>query len=187
MTMSKASWRLAEDHNAIDQVLKELKAALEIGDVETSHAKLDLFWARLAVHIRAEHLHLFPAVVTGAREKTSDDASGPLLSEAIAAVDQLRNDHNFLMHELADAIQAIRKLGKFSDKRINLEGLNRVQNIVREIERRLASHNQLEEQQIYQWVDVVLSEQGQAQLQTRIARELANKPPRFSAETWQHS
>jgi hypothetical protein len=58
---------------------------------------------------------------------------------------------------------------------------------VREIERRLASHNQLEEQQIYQWVDVVLSEQGQAQLQTRIARELANKPPRFSAETWQHS
>jgi hemerythrin superfamily protein len=187
MMLSKASWRLAGDHDAIDQVLKELKAALETGDVETSHAKLDLFWARLAVHIRAEHLHLFPAIVTGTRERTSDHASGPLLCEAMAAVDQLRNDHNFFMHELADAIQAIRKLGKFSDKRIDLEGLNTVQNIVGEIERRLLNHNQLEEQQVYRWAGVVLSEQRQAELATRIERELANRPPRFSAETWQHS
>ena len=186
MTMSKASSRLADDHNAIDEVLKELKAALEAGNVETSHAKLDLFWARLAVHIRAEHLHLFPAIVTGVQEKTSDHASGPLLCEAMAAVDQLRNDHNFFMHELTDAIKAIRKLGKVSDKRIDLEGLNTVQNIVREIERRLVSHNQLEEQQVYRWAGVVLTEQGQAQLATQIESELANRPPRFSTDEWQY-
>ncbi len=116
MNMSEAGWRLTDDHNAIDEVLKKLKEALESGDVDTSHAKLDLFWARLAVHIRAEHLYLFPAVVTGVREKSSEDAPGPLLCETKAAVDQLRNDHNFFMHELVEAIQAIRRLGKFSDK-----------------------------------------------------------------------
>lgn len=59
--LSQASQRLADDHGALDEVLSQLWKALDTGDVLVSHDKLDLFWARLAVHIRAEHLHLFPA------------------------------------------------------------------------------------------------------------------------------
>jgi hypothetical protein len=60
----EASNQLIDDHVALDRMLKELKAALARRDVIAGHAKLDLFWARLAVHIRAEHLHLFPAVLS---------------------------------------------------------------------------------------------------------------------------
>jgi hemerythrin superfamily protein len=185
--MPEASQRLSDDHLAIDSVLKDLKTALEWSDVETSHAKLDLFWARLAVHIRAEHLHLFPTVMTGLREKTSDDQSKLALMAADAAIDQLREDHNFFMRELSDAIQTIRTLGKISDKRIDLDGLEKVQTAVLEIERRLVRHNALEENKVYRWAGLVLSEQKQIELAMEIDRELANRPPRFSAETWQHS
>jgi hypothetical protein len=58
--LSQASRRLADDHAALDEVLRQLQEPLDTADVAASHAQLDLFWARLAVHIRAEHLHLFP-------------------------------------------------------------------------------------------------------------------------------
>ena len=185
--MVDPSRRLADDHFAIDQVLNELKASLANGDVEKSHAKLDLFWARLAVHIRAEHLHLFPAVVAAIREKPENDTSGPVPKDAEAAVEQLLDDHEFFMRELAAAVQTIRKLGKFADTRIDLEGLKGVQNIVLEIERRLVRHNDLEENKVYRWTNTVLSEQRQHELTTEIERELGNKPPRFSQDVWRHS
>ncbi|HTG92640.1 MAG TPA: hypothetical protein VL866_08655 [Pyrinomonadaceae bacterium] len=184
MTKSKASRRLADDHNALDQVLKELKAALESGDVKTSHAKLDLFWARLAVHIRAEHLHLFPTIMVGMREKTPDDSYGLPLVASEEAIDELREDHNFFMRELAEAIQMIRTLERPSDKPIDLEAIKKIQSTVLEIERRLVRHNILEEKKVYRWAEIVLSEQKQFELATEIERELANRPPRFSAETW---
>jgi len=45
--LSQASQRLVDDHAALDDLLGQLWAALESGDVACSHAKLDLFWARL--------------------------------------------------------------------------------------------------------------------------------------------
>jgi hypothetical protein len=54
---------LAPDHAALHDVLSQLHTALNSGDVAGSHSQLDLFRARLAVHIRAEHLYLFPAVM----------------------------------------------------------------------------------------------------------------------------
>jgi hypothetical protein len=61
----KASERLAGDHVALDRLLKQLQATLNNGDVNACYASLDLFWAKLAVHIRAEHLHLFPGALKG--------------------------------------------------------------------------------------------------------------------------
>ena len=89
--VSSARRRLSDDHHAVSEVLEQLLTALDIGDVEMSHSKLDLLWARLAVHIRAEHLHLFPAVIAR-------------LPEAQTIVEDLRTDHDFFMHELARAI-----------------------------------------------------------------------------------
>lgn len=185
--MADASRRLSDDHLAIHQVLHELKTTLENCEVETSHAKLDLFWARLAVHIRAEHLHLFPTIMAGVRENTPDDSSKLTLMAAEAAIDELRGDHNFFMDALAEAMQTIRTLGKFSDQRKDLEGLKRIRDAVLEIERRLVRHNEIEENKIYRWAALVLSEQEQIELMTKIEQELANRPPRFSPETWQSS
>src|SRR5262245_11493342 len=108
---SPARRRLSDDHHAVSEVLEQLLTALDNKDVQTSHAKLDLLWARLAVHIRAEHLHLFPTVISR-------------LSEAQAIVEELRTDHDFFMRELARAIGILREKSKLAV----------VNDIVREIE-----------------------------------------------------
>jgi len=168
-----ARQRLSDDHHAVSEVLEQLLTALDNKDVQTSYSSLDLLWARLAVHIRAEHLHLFPAVI---RRLTNSD-----LSEAQTLVENLRTDHDFFMRELARAIGILRELPEDEAK------LGIVGNAVREIEKRLATHNEIEENQIYRWSSTMLTEPEQSELLARINAELENRPPRFSEEAWANS
>ena len=165
-----ARQRLSDDHHAVSEVLEQLLTALDNKDVQTSYSSLDLLWARLAVHIRAEHLHLFPTVI---RRLTNSD-----LSEAQTLVESLRTDHDFFMRELARAIGILRELPEDEAK------LGIVGNAVREIEKRLATHNEIEENQIYRWSSTMLTEPEQSELLARINAELENRPPRFSEEAW---
>ena len=167
--MYQARQLLSDDHEAVHEVLQQLLTALNKNDVQTSHAKLDLLWARLAVHIRAEHLHLFPAI---ASETTG------------AIIDNLRADHDFFMRELAQAIGVIRELPPNLDNARYEAKWAAVADTVREIEKRLATHNEIEENQIYHLASTILSEPAQIELSTRINAELENRPPRFSAEAW---
>src|SRR5215510_1310526 len=129
--------RLSDDHQAVGEILEQLLTALNDKDGQLSLARLDLLWARLAVHIRAEHLHLFPAVLTR-------------LDDAQSVVDSLRSDHDFFMHELARAIGILRELPQ--------NALTTVRGIVLEIEKRLITHNELEETTIYPWATSMLTE-----------------------------
>lgn len=172
MMVSQARQRLSDDHRAVNEVLKQLLTALNEKDVETSYAKLDLLWARLAVHIRAEHLHLFPAV-------TESDSS-----EAHAIVKNLRADHDFFMHKLARAIGILRELPNTTITADNETKLAAIAETVRQVAERLATHNEIEENQIYRWSSTVLSESQQLELLARINAELENRPPRFSKEAW---
>ncbi len=163
--MAEARVRLSDDHDAVSEVLQQLLTALDNKNFETSYARLDLLWARLAVHIRAEHLHLFPAVTSR-------------LSEAQTIVENLRADHDFFMRELARAIGILREHPQ------NDEKLATVSVTVREVEKRLATHNEIEENKIYLWSKTVLTEPEQSELLARINAELENRPPRFSEEAW---
>ena len=156
--------RLSDDHKAVGEVLAQLWRALNNKDIQTSYARLDLLWARLAVHIRAEHLHLFPVILA----KTTD---------AQTLIEPLRADHDFFMRELA------RALGILRDE----PNLETVTAIVREVENRLATHNEIEEHQIYPQSSRLLTEPEQLDLLARINAELENRPPRFSAEAWANS
>ena len=156
--LSKATQRLADDHVALDELLKQLHAALDRDDRRVAYAKLDLFWAKLAVHIRAEHLHLFPCVLNG------EDA----------VITQLREDHEFFMRQLASAIETIR----------TGEGLHDVRNMILEIEQRLAQHNEVEESDVYQRATTVLNAADLESLSQRISSELEKRPPRFTAADW---
>src|SRR5688572_21596384 len=106
---TKADERLIHDHAELGDLLNQLNAALEANDVAQTHAALDLFWARLAVHIRAEHLHLFPLI---SRAAGRIDASNEILpvGEPANTIVKLRDDHDFFMHELAQAIAITRGL-----------------------------------------------------------------------------
>ena len=170
--MAEVRLRLSDDHDAVSEVLEELLAALENKDVQASHSRLDLLWARLAVHIRAEHLHLFPAV-------TESESS-----EAHAMVKNLRADHDFFMHELARAIGILRELPRTIVTADNETKLAAVAETVRQVAERLATHNEIEENEIYRWSSTVLSESQQLELLARINAELENRPSRFSKEAW---
>ncbi|MGH9881956.1 MAG: hemerythrin domain-containing protein [Pyrinomonadaceae bacterium] len=182
--LSEASQRLADDHAALDEMLIQLRKALDTGDVAVSHARLDLFWARLAVHIRAEHLHLFPAVINSLSCTSAEQTFSLTLSEAQTSVERLRADHDFFMHGLAQAIGILRDLLKATDRHDVDDGISTVRDAVLEIEKRLVIHNELEENRIYRWATTNLNEQEQAGLATRINAELANRPPRFSRDAW---
>lgn len=156
--LSKGTQRLADDHVALDELLKQLHAALDHDDADAAYAKLDLFWAKLAVHIRAEHLHLFPCV----------------LNEEGTVIEQLREDHEFFMRQLASAIEAIRAG----------QGLSAVRDIIPKIEQRLAHHNQIEENNVYHLATTVLNAEELTELSQRISSELEKRPSRFTAESW---
>ena len=170
--MAHLSEQLISDHAALDKLLKQLQVALQRNDLETARTKLDLFWARLAVHIRAEHLHLFPAVLS------------KLGSEAQSVVAQLRQDHEFFMHGLGRAVEVMRQLLAISDQAIVKERLKSVENDILQIEQRLVKHNDIEENQVYHLATTLLNADEQARLAEHITRELRNRPSRFTEHAW---
>lgn len=168
--VSEPRQQLSDDHEAVHGVLNQLLTALSNKDVQTGRSKLDLLWARLAVHIRAEHLHLFPAVIT----KSTDTS----------VVEQLYEDHNFFMRELAQALVTLRELPKQLESAADEAALARVLEAVREVGTRLARHNEIEESGIYMWATTMLTGSEQDQLAKQITRELETRPPRFSLVAW---
>jgi hemerythrin-like domain-containing protein len=162
--------QLADDHAAVHEVLAQLVTALQNKDVTASYVKLDLLWARLAVHIRAEHLHLFPAVTSR-------------MNEAQTTVEKLREDHDFFMRELARAVGILRELPRPLSSE-DESRLSSVLDVVLAVEKRLADHNDIEEKEVYHWAATVLTETEQIDLAARVNAELENRPSRFSVEAW---
>ena len=179
---SQAGQRLSGDHRAVNEVLKQLLTALDNKNVEASYRKLDLLWARLAVHIRAEHLHLFPTLVNCLTGSIAG-APGPDLSEAQTIIAKLRADHDFFMRELARAVGILRDLPRPLDIKDEARW-TAVVDIVLSVKTRLENHNELEENQLYGWSDTILPIPEQIDLAARINAELEHHPPRFSAEDW---
>lgn len=166
---------LADDHSELDALLRDLLGALDESDRLKAFERIDLLWARLAVHIRAEHLCLFPSIL-GANFTVRSD--GPDYQEVKSAIDQLRLDHDFFMHELGTSVNTLRKHDNASEQVISKE-LQDVRLSVIEVQSRLDRHNDLEENYVYKWANVVLSEAERLALTARITYELNNIPPRF--------
>jgi Hemerythrin HHE cation binding domain len=173
---------LAEDHEALDKLLSALLAALDEGDSATAFARLDLFWARLAMHIRAEHVHLFPAILRALHGDTGERADEtPATADAREAIAQLHRDHDFFMHELAGAIKVMR------DRRTIAGGdstskIESVRQMIATLRNRLEAHNKLEEDLVYRLPAKLLGPEELTALELQIRDELKNLPPRFRDE-----
>ena len=157
---------LAHDHSEIDLLLEIALAKLRSNDSALAFRSLDLFWARLAVHIRAEHLHLFPAI--------SKISESDIPAELPGILEHLRGDHDFFMHELADMIKMMRS--ENSDSR-----QGEMQSTAQRLEvlkRRLADHNEVEETRIYRLINSLVQSENE-QLSLSVKKELDNLPPRF--------
>ena len=167
---------LVDDHSELDKLIHRLLAALDQENRAESFELLDLLWARLAVHIRAEHLCLFPSILEV--PPVNFIGSGiPNYQEAKSAIDLLRHDHDFFMRELGKAVNTLRKQGPQSDHDVRLLDVRR--SIVK-VQSRLETHNQLEEDHVYKWVNVLLGEAKRSTLIARIIHEIENIPLRFN-------
>lgn len=170
---------LADNHAELNKLIVDLRVTLEEGDKARAFERLDLLWARLAVHIRAEHLCLFPSILNAPRAKFTARSGGPEYQEARSTINHLRLDHDFFMHELGTAITTIRLHANVSDHEATSKQLRYVQSSIVKIQSRLEQHNQLEENHVYKWVNVLLGEAERLALTARIRHELVKLPPRF--------
>lgn len=172
---------LVKDHAELDLLLRDLPAEFDGGGAGDVPAKLDRAWARLAVHIRAEHLHLFPALLKAADEKREGaTASRPTTEEVRASLERLRADHDFFMRELAVCVNTLRALaarGGSPDER-----LPAVKGRLVAVRERLAEHNRLEEEGVYLWRRALLKADERKALMSALRREIENLPPRFNAD-----
>jgi hemerythrin superfamily protein len=160
---------LSADHAEVDVLIRDALRKLAGGEAGDALKALDLFWARLAMHIRAEHLHLFPAMSRISHSEPADSIEIP------ATLKRLRDDHDFFMHELADLIKDMRSTSAETEREIMRQTANRL----RKIETRLAEHNAIEEERIYP-LQRRLSSIDSEQLSASITKELTNLPRRFS-------
>lgn len=171
---------LEGDHAEVDAMFHDLWREFDCGDARAVFERLDYLWARLAVHIRAEHLHLFPALLSAsvASQGEGSDAA-PASGQVRAAVEHLREDHDFFMHELAKAVNAARELAA-QDGPPARELLLQIKGRASAVAERLIKHNRLEEEQVYLWPVLLLAESELDTVREGIRREIENLPPRFS-------
>ena len=169
---------LEDDHEALGQLLTELDTELTKASVVRSFDLLDLFWARLAVHIRAENLHLFPALANADHSLFGSKAGLPTAEESDQILSRLRSDHDFFMKELAEMMKAARgiRVGELA----NSEEAEDMRKRLAVIRKRLETHNRLEEEQVYTWPSVLFDQETVTALSKHLRHELENLPPRFA-------
>jgi len=169
---------LEDDHASLGQLLTELDAELAKPNIARAFELLDLFWARLAVHIRAENLHLFPALANAPASLFAGRGSLPTSEEVQNVLARLRSDHDFFMKELAQTIKVMREIA--GNQPANLENFQELRQRMIIIKNRLEAHNRLEEERVYTWPALLFDEKTVAALSDRLRHELENLPPRFS-------
>jgi hypothetical protein len=168
---------LESDHESLSDLLTELDLALADFNVSRSFELLDLFWARLAVHIRAENLHLFPALANAPPSLFTGNDCLPTPEDAQEILKRLRSDHDFFMKELAEMIRVMREMT--ANPKTNYAEVGDLRRQMMTITGRLEEHNELEETQAYQWAEF-FDPQTVADLGKRIQHELKNLPARLT-------
>ncbi len=170
---------LEHDHGELSQLLDDLYLALGKSDPSYALELLDLFWARLAMHIRAENVRLFPAILNAAESRNA--AAAPTIDEAKSAIGRLKSDHNFFMDQLSQGVKTMRAMTLRSETRTpRAKGFAEVRDPMNAVSARLVAHNEFEEEQVYRWPALILSRAELESLSGSITRELENMPPRFA-------
>lgn len=174
---------LERDHESLGELLIELDAELAKHKFPRAFELLDLFWARLAIHIRAENLHLFPALANAPASLLTGKGGVPTRDGVHNVLFRLRSDHDFFMKELAEIIKRARGMGADQTKNVNVAEELRRRLVA--IGKRLEAHNRLEEERIYVWPALLFDEPTIAKLCEHLRHELENLPPRFADGVWQ--
>jgi len=169
---------LENDHESLVRLLAELDEEFAKPNLARAFELLDLFWARLAVHIRAENLHLFPAIINASASLFPGKGGLPTFEEAQGLLLRLRSDHDFFMKELAQVIKTVRDIvAAQTPSVLEVEELRPRLTVIRV---RLETHNRLEEDHLYNWPSLLFDKTTLENLRQHLQHELENLPPRFA-------
>ena len=156
---------LKADHVEVDDLFELVFAAADDLDAAAVLRHLDLLWARLAMHIRAEQKHVFPVI---------GEATDASLAELLA---MLRRDHDFFMRQVGEAVKATRRMGP----EIDAATIEFVRENLLAVRAKLNTHNEVEETDVYPLTQASrLSTQLAAELGRQVDKELSTWPPRFA-------
>lgn len=173
---------LADDHSELGGLLAEVFAVFETGNLERIYKSLDKFWARLAMHIRAEHLHLFPAILNALKSQSqTKEQNVPPFQKVQKAIEQLKDDHNFFMRELLAAIKQMRVLLEANQTDV-VSRLSDISRKILAVRDHLEKHNKSEETEVYKWADALLQATERARLNEKMEKEIGNQPSRFKPD-----
>jgi iron-sulfur cluster repair protein YtfE (RIC family) len=167
---------LLQDHETLAALLDDLSLALQRPDVLRAFELLDRFWARLAVHIRAENVCLFPAILNAPAKLFVAENGFPEVNEVRAAIAKLRNDHNFFMDELGRTLKTMRGLLSAEHHEDERQQIDNVVLRISAVASRLKEHNKLEEEKVYPWPTIVLTAGELARLHDALRFALRNLP-----------
>lgn len=170
---------LEGDHHSLHELLQTVKQSLTRGEVGKAYEVLDLFWARLATHIRAENLCLFSAILNAPPELFGQNGV-PSIEDVRSTIADLRMDHNFFMGQLILDMKLMRAHLADPDVSETTEFAAAFQDRIAEIDQRLESHNKVEEEQVYRWPSALLSKSEVALLDSEIRHQVRHLPPRFA-------
>lgn len=168
---------MEQDHAEVDELYSAALDALDARDRQASLQRVDLFWARIAMHIRAEHLHLFPTVLRLA-DATGGGGPETSLSDLPNVIERLRRDHNEFMDELIRTMKLIRASAAEDDGRSEILKLARES--LASVHRALEQHNRIEEERIYSLEELLNASGNANQLERLLRHEITNLPPRFA-------
>jgi hypothetical protein len=170
---------LNTEHQVMAELLKQLTGLLEKPDVLWAFEVLDFFWASLAVHIRAEHVCLFPAILNAPRDRFAPADGAPSYTEAVAMVARLRSDHTEFMNDLAQAIKLMREILDHPDE-TDQARIDAVKEFIAHLTLRLGLHAELEEDRIYKWARILLMPPEFNELEKAVRHEIETLPGRFA-------
>lgn len=166
------------DHEVLDELLNQLIIQLGKPDLPWAFETLDLFWGSLAVHIRAENVCLFPAILN-AESNRFGEGGIPGFNEAKGVIEQLRNDHSFFMTELGQSMKALRSMIIHPEYSAGMTVAELRERMIG-VGERLQQHNAVEEEQVYTWPEALFDRETLDRLNTGVRSEVENMPARFA-------
>ncbi len=167
---------LENDHREINDLFGRAMQALDGGRPSTAHNRLDLFWMRLAVHIRAEHKALFPRF-EALRSRPDHPAAGRG-KEFETTVQSLRREHDEFMLTLSESVATLKKVRRGADAKEVAAKISAVKDRLTGLSERLSRHNIEEESTVYPLIDAWESPASAEALHRQLTAELQRLPSR---------
>jgi iron-sulfur cluster repair protein YtfE (RIC family) len=171
---------LKTDHRVLGEMLNQLTIQLGKPDLAWAFENLDLLWGSLAVHIRAENICLFPAILNAPRERFDANNKIPPYEQARTTIEQLRSEHNSFMSQLGQAMKELRAMIIHPESYSVEVTVPDIRNRIAVFADELHEHNKIEENQVYLWPALLLDQESLERLRVGVRSEIENLPSRFA-------